>query len=297
MLDINSFENYEDMDALSIAFIGTPKKNLETDIYSVRIKDPIKFKLPKSRLLEIKEGTNGIRKAKYELKDQILIQFLDNFDAKMINLSNKYSLKWFGRDIPQIELINYYKNIYDIENNVRSLYLTLDNDEDYEELLNYNIEDDQNIIICISEMHIYKDAMKLNINLESFVYGDQVDSVDILKDIVSSNTPLCETHIVTLDRSVCETNIVNSDNWENDHNIVYTESSDEESDLGAGEDSIEFDINNKDEMLDLIRTKERIRKTLISNTTRINNAKEDLVAKTIGIDKELDMFRNQLENM
>tara|TARA_B110000208_G_C11582627_1_gene363129 strand:- start:336 stop:584 length:249 start_codon:yes stop_codon:yes gene_type:complete len=78
------------------------------------------------------------------------------------------------------------------------------------------------------------------------------------------------------------------------------ENSDEDSVSDADTETAALDttdINCKVEMLNLIKAKERIRNKLLSNTSRINSAKKDLVAQTDGIDKELDMFRTQLENM
>ena len=301
MINIESFNDYEDINQLAITFIGTPKKNLETDVYSVLLKDPLIFKLPKSKLLEIKEDDNGVLKAIYALRDPALIHFFDNLDANIVNLSNRYSLKWFGKDIPQMKLMNYYKNIYNIENNVRNLHLTLDSDADYDELLNYNIDDDQNIVIRIAEMYIYKDAMRLNLNFDSCAYDStSADSNDDLKNMLNSSPPLCETYMINSDRSVCETNIVNSDRQACETYMDNIENSDEDSVSDADTETAALDttdINCKVEMLNLIKAKERIRNKLLSNTSRINSAKKDLVAQTDGIDKELDMFRTQLENM
>ena len=303
MINIESFNDYDDIEKLAITFIGTPKKNLATDVYSVLLKEPLILKLPKSKLLEIKEDDNGVLKAIYALCDPALILFFDNLDANIVNLSNRYSLKWFGKDIPQIKLMNYYKIIYNIENNVRNLHLTLDSDSDYDELLNYNTDDYQNIIIRIAEMHIYKDAMRLNLNFDSCAYDStSANSNDDLKNMLNSSPPLCETYMINSDRSVCETNIVNSDRqscetyMDNIENSVEDE--DSVSDVDTETAALDTtDINCKVEMLNLIKAKERIRNKLLSNTSRINSAKKDLVAQTVGIDKELDMFRAQLENM
>ena len=139
MIDFTSVNDYDDIENLNITFNGAPRKDLETDIYKVYIEEPLLLQLPKSSLLEMNEGPHGQTIAKYALTDESLLEFLDNLDAHMINLSNKYSVKWFGKNLEQKLLIKFYSNIYSIENNTKYINFELDDDE-LDELSNYNIE-------------------------------------------------------------------------------------------------------------------------------------------------------------
>ena len=96
MIECSNFQEYDDLNKLEIKFRGKPVKDLETDIYKVYLETPIIFALPKSKLEEIIENEYELHTGTYLLTNELLLNFLSNLDSYIINISTRYSLKWFG---------------------------------------------------------------------------------------------------------------------------------------------------------------------------------------------------------
>ena len=141
----------------------------------VYLENPIILQLPKSKLSEINENEFENSIVTYVVEDDSLLEFLDNLDAYIINISNTHSIKWFGKNLDQKLLMRFYQNVYSIENNIKYLKFLV-NDDDLDEVSNYNIDDELEIRISISSINIYKKAFELNLELESLVY-DNDDSL------------------------------------------------------------------------------------------------------------------------
>ena len=116
MINYSEYTDYDDLEELNMTFKGNPRKDLETDIYKVYLTKPIVFQLPKSKISEINELDYEQSVVTYTLEDDSLVNFLDNLDAYIINISNKHSLKWFGKNLEQKLLMGLYENSYSLEN-------------------------------------------------------------------------------------------------------------------------------------------------------------------------------------
>jgi len=271
MINYTDLTDYDDLENININFIGKPVKDLETDIYKVYLENPVILELPKSKLSEITENEHEQNVAIYLLNDEDLIEFLDNMDAYIINLSNKHSMNWFGKNINQKELLKYYQNIYDIENDQHSLSFIINDEEELDELSNYNIDDDLKIKIIIKSINIFKKVFKLDIELHSLEYNeDNFDNDHDFVKMINSQKKLCETNIV-------DPKILTKQRKENS---LFDEKS-----------------NIRKEVLDLIKTKEIEKEKIVSNSKRVDEAGDVLKSQAEDLDNEIKNFKEQLKKL
>ena len=238
MIEYSNFQEYDNLNKLDIKFTGKPVKDLETDIYKVYLETPIIFALPKSKLEEIAENEYELHTGTYILNDEPLKNFLSNLDAYIINVSNKYSLKWFGKNLDQSVLIRFYENLYNIENDQTKLNFYIRDEDIVDEISNYNIDDDQQIILEVNSVEIYKRVFKLCLNVHSLEYtGDEVESeleddIDFV-NLIDSQKNLCETNII--DDTTFSDKSIDIRNLDDGKNSTKTED-DEAVDHGAQEE-------------------------------------------------------------
>uniref|UniRef100_A0A6C0B3S6 Uncharacterized protein n=1 Tax=viral metagenome TaxID=1070528 RepID=A0A6C0B3S6_9ZZZZ len=263
MINYSEYTDYDDLEELNMTFKGNPRKDLETDIYKVYLTKPIVFQLPKSKISEINELDYEQSVVTYTLEDDSLVNFLDNLDAYIINISNKHSLKWFGKNLEQKLLMGLYENSYSLENDMKYLKFVI-SDTDLEEVSNYNIDIDQDILLVIKTIDIFKRTFKLNFELDRFDYSDDMgaEEVDFEK-------------LINSQKNVCDTNIV------------------DEKSFSIRDDIIDGDL--KSEVLELIKTKELEKETVLTNTKRINTASETLKQRVSDLDTEIKSFREKLD--
>ena len=267
MINYNEINDYDDLERLNVTFNGNPRKDLETDIYKVYLENPIILQLPKSKLSEINENEFENSIVTYVVEDDSLLEFLDNLDAYIINISNTHSIKWFGKNLDQKLLMRFYQNVYSIENNIKYLKFLV-NDDDLDEVSNYNIDDELEIRISISSINIYKKAFELNLELESLVY----DNDDSLEEEVDFEK------LINSQRNVCETNIVD--------NAVFTKK----------KTALE-DTDLRSEVLELIKTKELEKKKVLSNSERVEIANKTLKERATVLDTEIKTFKEKLNKL
>lgn len=267
MIDFAKYNDYDNLEKLNITFKGKPRKDLETDIYQVFLEEPLIIQLPKSKLAEINEDSYGRSVAKYILEDDTLLEFLDNLDAHIINIAHKHSVKWFGQNLNQSLLLNVYENCYDLENNVKSISFSLE-DDDLEELSDYNIDPDLEIKIVIDSISIFKKIFKTNLKLAELTYNDEINETGInFENLLNSQRDVCETNIVD------ESSFADSNSYLNDP-----------SDL-------------KSEVLELIKTKELEKETVLTNSKRVNTAGKTLEKRASDLETEIKSFKEQLNNL
>ena len=256
MIDFAKYNDYDNLEKLNITFKGKPRKDLETDIYQVFLEEPLIIQLPKSKLSEINEDSYGRSVAKYILEDDTLLEFLDNLDAHIINIAHKHSVKWFGQNLNQSLLLNVYENCYDLENNVKSISFSLE-DDDLEELSDYNIDPDLEIKIVIDSISIFKKIFKINLKLSELTYNDEINETGIN----------------------FEKNIVDESSFADDNSYLN-----DPSDL-------------KSEVLELIKTKELEKETVLTNSKRVNTAGKTLEKRASDLETEIKSFKEQLNNL
>ena len=272
MINYKELSDYDELETLNINFQGKPSKDLETDIYKVYLENPIILELPKSKLQELTENEYQQSVGIYLLNNEDLIEFLDNLDAYIINLSNKHFMKWFGKNIDQKELLKYYENIYDIENDQRVLSFIVNEENELEDLSNYNIDDDLKILVTIKSINIFKQAFKVDLELHSLVQQD-TDSFDENCDFIK---------LIDSQKNMCETNMVDLNTLTKQH---------KENSL------LDEDSNIREEVLELIKTKEMKKKKLLSNSKRVEEANDSLKSQAEDLDNEIKNFKEQLNKL
>jgi len=315
MIEYSDYTDYEQLESLDINFIGTPSKDLETDIYKVYLETPIIFQIPHGKLDSIMENEYERHIATYNIVDSKLVEFFSNLDALIINISTKYSLKWFGKNLSQKMLVDFYENIYNLENDDKSLEFIVEDEDLLEELTNYNIDEDLQIILSIDSLEIYKKTFKLYVKLDSLTYDDEdtVDDLDFEK-MITSQKNICETVIV--DDSSNSKNGINKNNAEEQVNSSH-ESDDEElngdSNGDSNEDSndtveegdileMEERLLNEDRdmrvnILKRIQNKEEEKEHFLQNSIRATTASATLKERAEDLDFEIQSFREQLKNI
>ena len=267
MINYAKINEYDDLDKLNINFKGKPRKDLETDIYKVYLEEPLIIQLPKSKLSEINEDAYEQSIATYVLEDDTLLEFLDNLDAYIINISNKHSIKWFGKNLDQALLMRLYENTYNLENNVKYLRFSLD-DSDLEELSDYNIDEDLEIKISVTSISIFKKTFKLNLELEELVYDEDI-----------SETVVDFENLINSQKNICTTNIIDEN--------TFSRAVDESVDTS----------NLRGEVLELIKTKELEKETILTNTKRVNTAGKTLKKRATDLDTEIKSFKEKLNKL
>ena len=289
MIDYNNYQEYEDLDALNIKFLGKPVKDLETDIYKVPLKTPIIFQIPKSKIEEINENQYEQHIGSYLLNDENFGVFLNNLDAYVVNLSNNYSLKWFGKNLNQKVLLKFYENLFTIENNKRLLNFYITDEDILEEITNYNIDEDQEILLEINSIEIYKRTFKLCMKVHSIEYPDDAldedDEMINFEKMIQSQKSVCETNII--DDSSFSTKvvnrIVNSDEYTSLPNEIDTNDNINDEDIHEGSLTDE-------EQLDTI-TQDEESNNLINNTDVTSPEDGENKHKTI-LEEETEMLKN-----
>ena len=102
ILKMISYEDYTEYDSLSelgLEFIGKPSKNKLTNVYTLPLTTPINLAIPQSKIIEIYQNNQNNYLFQYVIDDFALLQFLNNIDAKIINIAQKCSPEWFNRQL------------------------------------------------------------------------------------------------------------------------------------------------------------------------------------------------------
>lgn len=301
MIDYNDYQEYEDLDTLNIKFFGKPVKDLETDIYKVPLKTPIIFKIPKSKIEEINENQYELNIASYLLNDENFGVFLNNLDAYIVNLSNNYSLKWFGKNLDQKVLLKFYENLFTIENNKRLLNFYIPNDDLLEEITNYNIDEDQEILLEINSIEIYKRTFKLCVEVHSIEYPEDVWNEDgemiNFEQMIQSQKSVCETNII--DDSSFSAKVVN--NMTNSGESTPLPDEIDTTDNNINDENIYEEPLTEEEQLDCITQYEEhnnlINETSITSPKDEENKHKDLLEEETEMLKNDESLREEVLNL
>ena len=304
MIEYDDYTDYDQLENLELNFIGTPKKDLETDIYKVYLETPIIFQIPRGKLDSIMENEYERHIVKYNICENNLTEFFNNLDALIINISTKYSLKWFGKNLSQKMLVEFYDNIYNLENDDKSLEFTVEDEDLLEELTNYNIDEDLQIILSIDSLEIYKKTFKLYVKLDSLTYDneDTVEDLDFEK-MINSQKNLCETVIVnskinnTVENNTVENNSNSSENSDDDISLESNNTIEEGNILEMEEKLLGEDKEMREDILKLIQNKEDEKEHFLQNSVRAKTASATLKERAEDLDFEIQSFREQLKNI
>ena len=241
---------------------------------------------------------------KYNICENNLTEFFNNLDALIINISTKYSLKWFGKNLSQKMLVEFYDNIYNLENDDKSLEFTVEDEDLLEELTNYNIDEDLQIILSIDSLEIYKKTFKLYVKLDSLTYDneDTVEDLDFEK-MINSQKNLCETVIVnskinnTVENNTVENNSNSSENSDDDISLESNNTIEEGNILEMEEKLLGEDKEMREDILKLIQNKEDEKEHFLQNSVRAKTASATLKERAEDLDFEIQSFREQLKNI
>jgi len=137
-----------------------------------------------------------------------------------------------------------------------------------EELSDYNIDPDLEIKIVIDSISIFKKIFKINLKLAELTYNDEINETGInFENLLNSQ------------RDVCKTNIVDESSFADDNSYLN-----DPSDL-------------KSEVLELIKTKELEKETVLTNSKRVNTAGKTLEKRASDLETEIKSFKEQLNNL
>ena len=171
---------YDDLEALGFDF-EKPEKNIDSGIYSAKIKVPVYFYLPKSEILEVFQDDFSMNKARYRInldEHSELLEFCDNLDSLCINLASINSKNWFSKFLTAEILIKYIQGIYDtLDNEEVSLDIDIENLSHLDKLTDYNNDNEKNLLIKIDSIEFFKQTFRLKL-----VIDDIVDDIDLDED-------------------------------------------------------------------------------------------------------------------
>ena len=124
------------------------------------------------------------------------------------------------------------------------------------------------IKIVIDSISIFKKIFKTNLKLAELTYNDEINETGInFENLLNSQRDVCETNIVD------ESSFADSNSYLNDP-----------SDL-------------KSEVLELIKTKELEKETVLTNSKRVNTAGKTLEKRASDLETEIKSFKEQLNNL
>ena len=170
---------YDDLEDLGFDF-EKPEKNIDSGIYSAKIKVPVYFYLPKSEILEVFQDDFSMNKARYRInldEHSELLEFCDNLDSLCINLASKNSKSWFSKFLTADILIKYIQGIYDtLENEEVSLDIDIVNLSHLDDLSDYNNNDEKNILIKIDSIEFFKQTFRLKLTIDDIVDDIELDN-------------------------------------------------------------------------------------------------------------------------
>jgi hypothetical protein len=182
---------YDDLEEIGFEF-NKPEKNIDTGIYSAKIKNPVYFYLPKSEILEVFQDDFTMNKARYRInldEHSELLEFCDNLDTLCINLASKNSKHWFSKFLTADILIKYIQGIYDnLDNEEISLDIDIDNLSHLDELTDYNNDNEKNLLIKIDSIEFFKQTFRLKLTIDDIVEDIELDDDSKKEELDEDNS-------------------------------------------------------------------------------------------------------------
>ena len=182
---------YDDLEDIGFEF-NKPEKNLDTGIYSAKIKNPVYFYLPKSEILEVFQDDFTMNKARYRInldEHSELLEFCDNLDTLCINLASKNSKHWFSKFLTADILIKYIQGIYDnLDNEEISLDIDIDDLSHLDELTDYNNDNEKNLLIKIDSIEFFKQTFRLKLTIDDIVEDIELDDDSKKEELDEDNS-------------------------------------------------------------------------------------------------------------
>ena len=205
---------YDDLEDIGFEF-NKPEKNLDTGIYSAKIKNPVYFYLPKSEILEVFQDDFTMNKARYRInldEHSELLEFCDNLDTLCINLASKNSKHWFSKFLTADILIKYIQGIYDnLDNEEISLDIDIDDLSHLDKLTDYNNDNEKNLLIKIDSIEFFKQTFRLKLTIDNIVEDIELDD-DSKKEELDEDNSMDFTAILektSNDNDIENENVVN----------------------------------------------------------------------------------------
>jgi len=206
---------YDDLEEIGFEF-NKPEKNIDTGIYSAKIKNPVYFYLPKSEILEVFQDDFTMNKARYRInldEHSELLEFCDNLDTLCINLASKNSKNWFSKFLTADILIKYIQGIYDnLDNEEISLDIDIDDLSHLDELTDYNNDNEKNLLIKIDSIEFFKQTFRLKLTIDDIVEDIELDD-DSKKEELDEDNSMDFTAILektSNDNDIENENVVNN---------------------------------------------------------------------------------------
>lgn len=181
------YTDYPELAELGFTFNSPVKNSLNT--YMANLRHPVCFILPKSELEDIFQDqfSNNMSRYKFEPHEfPELISFFENLDNLCVELASHHSKEWFKRVLDRKALTKHYLPVYTTElkqkptntkaassSKVQVAYCDIQipdgNTEILDELSDYNVEEETNLMVCIEGIEFYKSTFRWKLMLDSVV--------------------------------------------------------------------------------------------------------------------------------
>lgn len=269
---------YDDLEEIGFEF-NKPEKNIDTGIYSAKIKNPVYFYLPKSEILEVFQDDFTMNKARYRInldEHSELLEFCDNLDTLCINLASKNSKNWFSKFLTADILIKYIQGIYDnLDNEEISLDIDIDNLSHLDELTDYNNDNEKNLLIKIDSIEFFKQTFRLKLTIDDIVEDIELDD-DSKKEELDEENSMDFTAIL---EKTSNDNDIENENVVNDTVLAETPGVTVVNDTVLAEKVDVVVVNNVEEIIpeknaDVIDTLEK----QLNDTSQEKNQKLDVTS-------------------
>lgn len=308
MISYENYTEYDSLESLNLSFNGKPSKNKLTNVYTLQFTEPIHLSIPQSKILEIYQNNQDNFLFQYVIDDFELLQFLNNIDTKIINIGQEKSIEWFNSQLTHKQLIKLYDSILYEEEVYKLLDISI-NAQNIEEVLEdmseYNDDEIDNITISLVGIEFYRKTFKLCIELSAIEYssgeeadelsngGDEVYLDNTVNDLNNSN-----------DEDDLDLQLLMSNN-ETDDEITNTDDEIDPSDLNSDTETVlenvyekksnvSIDVNEKNEILELIRQKENEQEKYRLNSERAKEASASLDDMASNLNVEILKYKSEL---
>ena len=321
MISYENYTEYDSLESLDLSFIGKPSKNKLTNVYTLSFTEPIHLAIPQSKIIEIYQNNQNNYLFQYVIDDFELLQFLNNIDTKVINIAQNKSSEWFNRQLSHKQLIKLYDSILYEEEVYKLLDISI-NAQNIEEVLEdmseYNEDEIDNITISLVGIEFYRKTFKLCIELTSIEYtsGDESDNENNEEDNEDAaelheeenigdelNSQKNQDEEEDLDLEILMSKNETDVNYENDINS-QTDNEIDSCDLNSDTETVLEDVyntnvsidkNDKDEILEMIRMKEKEQEKYRINSERAKEASASLDDMASNLNDEILKYKSELK--
>tara|TARA_B110000211_G_scaffold235020_1_gene308536 strand:+ start:13504 stop:14346 length:843 start_codon:yes stop_codon:yes gene_type:complete len=274
--------NYNILETEHDEFIGSPTRD-EKGIYSIYLRTPIKFELPRVDILNkatMSEDTCVEFALPETEQDRISIE---NIDSWAVNMALKYSDNWFRKSLSIRQLVKLYVNIIQSNSVLRArvdddLLISRLSEEPSQQ--NEPSGDTSGVIIEIRGLEFYKKTFRAIVFLDNIAGDPDEHELISFENLIEKTNIECETQIICDETK----SILESDDDEG----YSTES-------GNDEEAESCELKSeRDQLMMLIKEKEDEVSNYTLNSDRAQIASISLKKRAEVLEKEISEYKLRL---